>query len=110
MTLVVENWSEWETALLAALEDNRRFAEQKVIALADDIGDRERQSGPRGVGAHGIDTITVIVGRSSDLFFVDVGPDKSGFYLAFYEFGTEHQPPRPFMRPAVTAAVSAWSV
>lgn len=27
------------------------------------------------------------------------GPTKSAFYANFYEFGTSHQPARPFMRP-----------
>jgi HK97 gp10 family phage protein len=28
-----------------------------------------------------------------------VGPTKSAFYAKYYEFGTNHQPARPFMRP-----------
>jgi HK97 gp10 family phage protein len=28
-----------------------------------------------------------------------VGPTKSAFYARYYEFGTQHQPARPFMRP-----------
>lgn len=108
MSLIVDNFAEWEAALDVELARNVTLAETAVIALGEDIGRRERASGPRGEGEHGIDSITVETGRSADLFWVDVGPDKKFFYLAFYEFGTEHQPPRPFMRPSVAEAVSAW--
>jgi HK97 gp10 family phage protein len=108
MTFVVENLDEWEQALEAELVQQRTLAEEAVEQLGEDIGRRERAAGPRGAGAHGIDTITIETGRSADLFWVDVGPDKRAFYLAFYEFGTGHQPPRPFMRPSVNEAVAAW--
>jgi HK97 gp10 family phage protein len=32
-----------------------------------------------------------------------VGPDASGFYAKFPEFGARFQPKRPFMRPAADA-------
>lgn len=109
MTFVVDNFDEWETALLQELEHNRTDAEHAVHALGEDIGNRERRSAPRGFGPkHGADTIEVSDGRDGDEYFVDVGPDKTAFYLAFDEFGTEHQPPRPFMRPAVNEGVAAW--
>lgn len=32
---------------------------------------------------------------------VVIGPDSKGWYLMFSEFGTSHQPARPFLRPAL---------
>lgn len=35
---------------------------------------------------------------------VQIGPDKTvSYYARFYEYGTIHQPARPFMRPAFDA-------
>lgn len=111
MSMVVENFDEWEAALQGALEQRIRDAEKSLTVLADDIARREYSTGPRDEEhtRHGVDTITVEVGRSGDLFWLDVGPSGKAFYLAFYEFGTEDQPPRPFMRPAVAAATAGWN-
>lgn len=108
MTFVIDNFTEWEAALDRELAKILTDAERAVVDLGNDIGRREQAAGPRGAGEHGIDSITVEIGRSADLFWVDVGPDEKYFYLAYYEFGTHHQPPRPFMRPAIAEAVSAW--
>jgi HK97 gp10 family phage protein len=32
---------------------------------------------------------------------------RAGFFLSFYEFGTRHQPARPFMRPVLDASTPA---
>lgn len=32
---------------------------------------------------------------------VSVGPDKSGWYAGFQEFGTVHEPAQPFIQPAI---------
>lgn len=110
MSFVVDNLDEWEAAFGRELEHNLSLAEAAVVGLGEDIGRREREAGPRGDGEHGVDSITVELGRSDDLFWVDVGPDKRFFYLAFYEFGTSRQPPRQWMRPSITDAVSAWRI
>lgn len=110
LSFVAENIDEWEAAVERELALTVTTAEAAVVGLGEDIARRERSSGPRGAGEHGVDSVTVELGRTADLFWVDVGPDKRFFYLAYYEFGTEHQPPRPFMRPSIAEAVSAWRV
>lgn len=41
--------------------------------------------------------------RGSAALTIGVGPLRSAFYAMFQEFGTRHQPARPFMRPAFDA-------
>jgi HK97 gp10 family phage protein len=110
-TLEVLNYDEFEAAFNAAVSDLIVTSEQDLVTLAEDIAQRERASGPRGAhgGKHGIDTVEVTTGRQDKDFYVDVGPSRAGFYLAFYEFGTQHQPPRPFMRPAIAQAIAVWT-
>lgn len=110
MTFVVENLAEWDAAFERELEHVRTDAERAVLDLGEDIARREQASGPRGEGEHGVDSVVVELGRTADEFCVDVGPDKRFFYLAFYEFGTQHQPPRPWMRPSIASAIAAWRV
>lgn len=99
---------EFFSAAFAAFGQLEIRSEQALLDLGEDVARRERAAGPRGVGEHGIDTIEVTSGRSLGLFWIDVGPGREAFYLGFYEFGTQHQPPRPFMRPSVAIAISAW--
>lgn len=109
-TLEILNYDEFEAGFAKATQDLVVQSEQALVQLAEDIAQRERASGPRGThgGKHAIDTVEVTSGRTDSEFYVDVGPSRQGFYLAFYEFGTQHQPPRPFMRPAIAQAIQMW--
>jgi HK97 gp10 family phage protein len=108
--LIIENYDEFLAGFVKGTQQLVVESEAALVRLAEDIAAREKASGPRGDhgGKHAIDTIEVTQGQTDSEFFVDVGPSKRGFYLAFSEFGTRHQPPRPFMRPAIAAAISAW--
>lgn len=54
-------------------------------------------------------TIRFFRGRDERGFYIDVGPGKGAFYLAFYEFGTRFQRARPFLRPAIERAIAEWA-
>lgn len=79
-----------------------------VEDLADEVGaqvaDRARELAPKRTGK-GASNIAHQVGEDVDGVFVDVGYKPDGFYMAFQELGTEHNPPRPHLRPAIDAPV-----
>lgn len=67
---------------------------------------------PRGDRTpHLADNISISVARSEDrdddAFGVAVGPSKAVFWAGFQEFGTAHQPARPFARPAFDSKAPA---
>jgi len=72
-----------------------------VTAPRGDSGNRSPTSKKYGPLAPSID---VNQGRDGRGFYIDVsvGP----FYSSFQEYGTLHQPPRPFFRPAIASAVA----
>jgi HK97 gp10 family phage protein len=53
---------------------------------------------PSGMGAKSIHPELVLVDGVPE---VRVSWDRRHFYLGFSELGTVHQPPRPFLRPAL---------
>lgn len=70
---------------------------------------RSSESGARNVRATpGKTTIRFSRGRDREGFYCDVGPNKGAFYLAFVEWGTSKLGARPFLRPAIEAAVARW--
>lgn len=108
--LAVENFDEWLSGVEIAVSGTVEEAEQSLVKLGEDIGARMRRKGPRRKGAsrHGIDTVEVTKGRSGSVFFVDVGPTDRAWYLAFGEFGSRHEPARPWARPSIAEAVTSW--
>ena len=72
-----------------------------VTAPRGESGNRSPASKKYGPLAPSID---VNQGRDSRGYYIDVsvGP----FYSSFQEYGTLHQPPRPFFRPAIASAVA----
>ncbi|MBK9181412.1 MAG: hypothetical protein IPM45_18020 [Acidimicrobiales bacterium] len=99
--------SDFRAGLDQATDDMKADAERSLRRLADDMASRMTATAPRLTGA-GAATIAVTDASADSLVVLDIGPDASAFYLAFYEWGTSHQPPRPFLRPAVEQAVAAW--
>lgn len=77
------------------LDASERYARQQT--------DKGRESTRRKPGKAGI---RFKRGRDRRGFYIDVGP--TAFELAFYEWGTSKQPARPFLRPAIERAISAW--
>lgn len=53
-------------------------------------------------------TIRFARGRDREGFYIDVGPNKGAFYLSFVEWGTSKMAARPFLRPAIEAAIARW--
>ena len=71
--------------------------EQAALAVVDDAQDRAPKD--TGFGASTIHHEPV--GDEPSTFRVGWSPDA--FYLRFHELGSEHQPARPFLRPAADA-------
>lgn len=101
--------SDYFAAYTRELATFRAAGESNVRTLGTDTARRMQDKGPRSdVAPHAIDTVEVTEGRGADTYFVDVGPSRKGFYLAFKEFGTRHQQAEPWARPAIAEAVAAW--
>lgn len=99
------------------LEDALRKLPQEIMGkvLREALEDagfpmlmQAQQRAPRSTnpGKHGhmADSIKFRARTETDLFDTTVelalGPDRNHFYGSFGEFGTKHETPRPFMRPA----------
>lgn len=52
-------------------------------------------------------SITHTIGRDGDGLFADVGTDVE--YGPYVEFGTRHQRPQPFLRPALYEEARRWT-
>lgn len=50
------------------------------------------------------DSIQISYGKSSDGIYADIGSDV--FYAGYQELGTSRNPPHPFLRPALAAALA----
>lgn len=72
--------------------------------LLEDVGDQvaglAHEKAPKDSG-EGADSIHGQVGTDQESAYVDVSWDDEHFYMGFHELGTEHQPARPFLRPAL---------
>lgn len=125
MSVQVTNGGAWLRGVSAALVDLELDSEESVAGLAADMSKLMRDGAPvmdpserarrqkasDGEGVRkkpGKTTIRFRRGRDSRGFFVDVGPSKSAFYLAFIEWGTSKMPAKPFLRPAIEQAISRW--
>ena len=102
----------WERAVETEFARLNIGSEKDLVDLATDIRDQMRATAPVSTGKriarrHARSSIEVKQGRDRRGFFADVGPTRKGFWLAFYEFGTSKQPPRPFMRPAFDSQAGA---
>lgn len=105
--------ADWSRAVEANFARLGHDSETALYRLADDIADEERATAPRSAGKrisrrHGASSIGTKRGRDTKGVFVDVGPTRKGFWLAFQEFGTSKQAPRPFMRPAIERCIARW--
>lgn len=67
-----------------------------VERIAEAAATQMRRRAPKDTG-EGADSIHVEPDEEEPGFRIGWDPDH--FYLSFHEFGTEHQPARPFMRP-----------
>lgn len=126
MSLKVTNEGQWLKGVQNGLADLNLDSEEALADLAADISKnmragapemdaeerRQRQateSGRESVRrSPGRSTIRFRRGRDAKGFYIDVGANRSAFYLAFYEFGTSKQPARPFLRPAIEKAIAGW--
>lgn len=107
-----------------AFADLALDSEDQVVDLARDMSKQMRDNAPvmdaaereqRRAGGSmtvratpGKTTIRFSRGRDREGFYCDVGPNRGAFYLAFIEWGTSKLPARPFIRPAIEAAVARW--
>lgn len=109
-TFKVEGFKELEAALRRLPEDIagkvlRQALRKSVQTMAEEArakAPRSDRPGPRG---HMADSIAVrnlkgVEGDADIEVHLSIGPDTNHFYGLFAEFGTVHQPARPFMRPA----------
>lgn len=121
------NAPEFRRAAKIAFADLALDSEEQVVDLARDMSKqmrdnapvmdeaerqqrRETEAGKASVRAKpGKTTIRFSRGRDREGFYCDAGPNKGAFYLAFIEWGTSKMTARPFLRPAIEAAVSRWS-
>lgn len=103
----------WESAVATEFARLNIESEKDLLDLAHDIERGMKDGAPLSTGKrisrrHARSSIDVKQGRDRRGVYVDVGPTRKGFWLAFYEFGTSRQPPRPFMRPAIERAIARW--
>lgn len=71
-----------------------------VDDLGDDVAERARQLAPKRTGA-GAASIHAEAGEDRGGAYADVSYDEAHSYMAFAELGSEHEPPQPFLRPAL---------
>lgn len=125
MSLTVTNASEWDRGLRQAFADLEVDCEDQLSDLAANITANMRQTAPEMEPAErqyrqGLSSGKAVRKRPSKVtyrydkhrkgrrFWIDAGPAKGAFYLAFAEWGTSNQPARPWLRPAIERAVAAW--
>lgn len=126
MTLDVTNRSQFLAGVQNAFTDLELDSEESLAVLAKDMSQLMREGAPVMDEAErrqrqategtrkatrrkpGRVTIRFRRGRDQRGFYIDVGPSKSAFHLAFAEWGTSRQPARPFLRPAIERAIARW--
>lgn len=124
MSLDLENRGEWESALrtqFLALEiDSEEDLAKLGAAISKNMRDgaptmdaeerarRLAYSGNNVRRTPGKSTIRYVRGRDREGFYIDVGPNRGAFYLAFIEYGTKFFAAVPFLRPALERAIAAW--
>ncbi|QXC59331.1 hypothetical protein KSP35_13055 [Aquihabitans sp. G128] len=123
-SLKVENGSSWLRDVERAFAGLELQSEEEVATLAATISKNMRDSAPTMAEEErarrlanpgdpvrktsGRATIRYVRGHDREGFYVDVGPSRKAFYLAFQEYGTLHFPGRPFLRPSIERAVAGW--
>lgn len=74
--------------------------EDMLEDVGGQVADTARELAPKDTG-EGADSIHGEAGVDDESAYVDVSWDRDHFYMGFHELGTEHQPARPFLRPAL---------
>ncbi len=89
-----------------------RVSKKIQVAALKEAGEPMRAAmatnAPRGDRTpHLADNIKILVTRTGDRdeFGVAIGPTREVFWGGYQEFGTKHQPARPFARPAFDSHV-----
>lgn len=72
-----------------------------VHAAADAVVEDARDRAPKQTGAGAESIHAEQVDETPPTYRVSWDPDH--FYMGFHELGTEHEPARPFLRPAADA-------
>lgn len=124
MSLKLTNEAQFRQAIAAEYAALALDSEEQVADLARGMSEGMRKAAPvmdeteraeRRKGGSmsvrrtpGKSTIRFSRGRDREGFYCDVGPGKGAFYLAFIEWGTSKLKARPFLRPAIEAAIAAW--
>ena len=88
-----------------AMENIEEITEETAENLARGIARIQRRTAPRRTGI-GSRSVSVSQGQDAEGRYWEFGPSERGFPLAFEEYGTEHQPARPFIRPAIEAGIA----
>jgi HK97 gp10 family phage protein len=95
----------WSARALDELLEDRSVLD-RLQELGDEVARVAAERAPKLTGA-GAASIRAEVGVDSQGPHVDISWDKDHFYLIFHEVGTEHQPARPFLRPALWQVAGA---
>lgn len=97
------NAEAWLSAVSDALDDVDGISKEKARELAKVAKEKMQDAVPRESGVTR-DSIRYRTEKDAEGEYVEFGPL---FHVARYiEYGTEHQPPRPFIRPAIEQAVA----
>lgn len=73
--------------------------------LARTATKQQRANAPKRTGISAR-SISVARGRDAAGPYIDFGPTRRGFVLTWTEYGKSDQPARPFIRPAIEAAIA----
>lgn len=127
MTLQLTNPAAWARSIKAETALLEKEGQEELAGLGRDMAKlmrdgapvmpeeerRDRQASETGRSrvrrSPGRSTIRSRRGRDRQGFYVDVGANKSAFYLAFHEWGTSKMTARPWMRPAIESAIARWA-
>lgn len=77
-------------------------AEELSQEVGDQVAEQAAAFAPKASGA-GAESIHAEVDVDDTSAYADVSWDPDHFYMGFHELGTEHEPPKPFLRPALDA-------
>lgn len=75
-------------------------AEDLAQEVGDELAELASDLAPK-LSGEGAASIHAEVDVDSESAFADVSWDPDRFYMGFKELGTEHEPPHPFLRPAL---------
>jgi HK97 gp10 family phage protein len=102
----IEGLDELRSALRRLPGELAQGVQEGHRASAERIANQVRADAPRGASQAIVSSVRTRY-PSSFLADVDVGREGETEYLGHQEFGTSHQPARPFVRPAVARAEAA---